>query len=217
MKKTLLSTLTLLTILFTTGCSPIVPKYKVTVDAITAPNVVITPTTYTLKALGSTTDEKSLTFQQQAQQVTAMLNAKGYSLATYPSMAQTIIYFDYGIEKVQEESRVYSQPDVSFGFSVGAPYGYYGRRYHPYYNNFGYGGAYTTYRKIYSYYNRYITLLAKEQTGKELWRVDASSIGESKNLKEVVPMLIEASEAYIGTNTAEPVQLIMKENSYKRE
>ncbi|MBU1668971.1 hypothetical protein KKC13_11180 [bacterium] len=216
MKKTVLIAITLVALLLTTGCSPMTAKYRVTVDAITAPNVSVAPTTYTLKALGTNTDANSLTFQQQSGHLTQMLNTKGYTMATHPSIAQQVIYFDYGIEKIKETSRTYSQPDVTFGFSWGYPYGYYGRHYHPFYHDFWYGG-HTMYRQTYTYHNRYITLLAKEQTGKELWRVDVSSIGESKNLKKIVPMLLEAAEKYIGTNTAEPVKLIMKENINKKE
>jgi len=36
---------TLLILLFTTGCSPMTTQYKVTVDAITAPNLSVAPTT----------------------------------------------------------------------------------------------------------------------------------------------------------------------------
>lgn len=214
MKKTVLVLMIFTALFITTGCSPMTAKYRVTVDAITAPNVSVAPTTYTIKALGTHTD--SLTFQQQAGHLTQMLNAKGYTMATYPSMAQQVIYFDYGIEKVKEETQTYSEPNVTFGMSWGFPYGYYyGRHYHPY-NNFWYGG-HTTYRRTYAYYNRYITLLSKEQTGKELWRVDVSSIGESKNLKKIVPMLLEAAEEYIGTNTTEPVKLVLKEKKDKKE
>ena len=216
MKKIFLPLMIFMTLFITTACSPMTAKYRVTVDAITAPNLSVAPTTYTVKALGTNTDANSLTFQQQARHLTKMLNAKGYTMATYPSIAAQVIYFDYGIEKVKEASRIYSQPDVTFGISWGYPYGYYGRYHHPFYPDFWYGG-YTTYRQTTTYYNRYITLLAKEQTGKELWRVDVSSVGESKNLKKIVPMLLEAAEAYIGTNTDEPVKLIMKENLDKKE
>ena len=215
MKKIFLPLIMLTTLLITTGCSPMISKYRVTVDAITAPHTTITPSSYVIKALGKDTDENSLQFQRQAETLTHILNSKGYTPAPNNLSAQQTIYFDYGIEKVKEEVESYSQPDVSFSISWGFPYGYYGRHYHPY-NNFWYGG-HTTYRKIYTYYNRYITLLAKDSLNKELWRVDVSSVGESKNLKKIVPMLLEASEAYIGTNTDEPVKIIMKENIDKKE
>lgn len=217
MHKITLTLSTLFILLFTTGCTPITPKYKVAVDAIAAPNFVVRPTTYSIKALGEKTDASSLNFQQQIAHLKSILNQKGYSLTNYPSLAEQVIYFDYGIEKVSEEHRYYNHPNITFGLSWGYPYGYYGRRYyHPFYHDFWYGG-YTRYHKASIHYNRYITLLAKEQTGKELWRVDVSSIGESKNLKKIVPILLQAAQPYMGTNTQETVKLVIKENVDKKE
>jgi len=218
MKKFILPIITTIALLVMTGCSPITAKYRVTVDAITAPNAKIVPTTYTVKALSKDTDVNSLRFQEQVAHLKEILNHKGYSPAPQGFPAEQIIYFDYGIEKTSERTETYVEPDVTIGMSWGYPYGYYGRHYHPYYNDFWYGGAYsTTYRKTYTYYNRYITLLAKDQFNKELWRVDVSSIGESKNLRKIVPMLLEAAEDYIGKNTEEPVKLILKEKKDKKE
>ena len=217
MKKIILPIITSIALFVTTGCSPITAKYKVTVDAITAPNSTITPTTYTVKTLSKETDINSLKFQEQVAHLTMMLNAKGYTQVTEGYLSKQTIYFDYGIEKTQERTETYVEPDVTIGMSWGSPYGFYGRHYHPY-NDFWYGGGYsTTYRKTYTYYNRYITLLAKDQSNKELWRVDVSSIGESKNLKKIVPMLLEAAEDYIGKNTEEPVKLVLKEKQDKKE
>ena len=218
MRQFILPIITTIALLLTTGCSPITAKYKVTVDAITAPNTSITPTTYTIKALSKETDTHSLRFQEQVAHLTKILNSKGYTQASDGSLASQTIYFDYGIEKTLEKTETYVEPDVTIGMSWGYPYGYYRRHYHPYYNNFWYGGGYsTTYRKTYSYYNRYITLLAKDPFNKELWRVDVSSIGESKNLRKIVPMLLEVAEDYIGKNTEEPVKLILKEKKDKKE
>jgi len=215
MKKIFLPIMVLLTLFMATACSPITAKYRVTVDAITAPNTTLKPSSYIIKALGKDTDENSLEFQRLSTKLIEVLESKGYAQPYASHLAQQTIYFDYGIEKVKEEIETYSEPDITFGMSWGFPYGYYGRHYHPY-NNFWYGGQ-TTYRKVYSYYNRYISLLSKDSLGKELWRVDVSSIGESKNLRKIVPMLLEASEEYIGTNTKEPIKMIVKEKSDKKE
>jgi len=214
MKKIFLPLITLMVMLITNGCSPITPKYRVTVDAITAPNIPVTASSYVIDALGKDTDVNSLRFQQQAEVLSQLLNARGYTKSSNGSADQTI-YFDYGIEKIKEETQTYSEPDITFGMSWGYPYGYYGRHYHPY-NNFWYGGQ-TTYRQTYSYYNRYVTILSKSSTNKELWRVDVSSIGESKNLRKIVPILLKASEPFIGKNTAEPIKLVIKGEKPKKE
>jgi hypothetical protein len=218
MRKIILPIITTIALLITTGCSPMTAKYRVTVDAITAPNVTVAPSTsYTIEALGKNTDKNSLEFQKLSNKLGEVLGSKGFVQPYAGHLAQQTIYFDYGIEKTETRTETYSEPDVTIGMSWGYPYGFYGRHYHPY-NNFWYGGGYsTTYRKTYTYYNRYVTILAKDQLNKELWRVDVSSIGESKNLKKIVPMLLEAAEDYIGTNTEEPVKLVLKEKKDKKE
>ena len=214
MNKILFSVLTLITLLFTTGCSPITSKYRVTVDAITAPNLEVTPSSFIIEALGKNTDKNSLLFQEQSNYLVKLLLSKGYIQPNSSLETKQIIYFDYGIEKLLEEIESYSEPEVTVGVSVGNSYGFYGHRYNPFWGNWGYS---RTYRRKYSYYNRYITLLAKNQLGRELWRVDVSSIGESKNLKKIVPILLEASLPYIGKNTKEPVKVVIKEKRAKEE
>lgn len=209
MNKVLFSTFTLITLLFTTGCSPMVSKYRVTIDAITTPDLTTIPKTYIIQALEKDTNPKSLKFLYHKKILSNLLQKKGYSLSQNSVESEQIIQFDYGIEKISEEVQTYSEPNVTFGFSIG-------HHYHPYGNDFGYG-SYTTYSKKYSYYNRYITLLAKNNTGKELWRVDASSIGESTNLKKIIPLLIESAVPYIGKNPKEPIKIVVKEKRAKSE
>jgi len=214
MKTIIFSILTLSMLLFTTGCSPVIPKYKVTIDAITAPNTIVTPSSFIIEALGKNTDKNSLLFQEQSNNLRKLLLSKGYVQPYASSEAKQIIYFDYGIEKVLEEIETFNEPEVRVGVSIGHPYGFYRHHYHPFWSDWGY---YRTYRKRYSYYNRYITLLSKNQMGQELWRIDVSSIGASKNLKKIVPILLEASIPYIGKNTKEPIKVVIKEKIEKKE
>lgn len=215
--KKYLSFLTLLGLLIVyTGCTPAINQYHVSVDAMTYTHADIVPTTYTIKALGKNTDENSLPFQRQKQHLVEVLNAKGYTPSSHPNLAEQIIYFDYGIEKAQEERRVYHEPDVHFGVSWGYPYGYYRPYYHPFWYNAGYT-SYRTYERHYILYNRYVVISAKDQTEKELWRVEVSSVGESDNLNRIIPLLIEASAPYIGTNTQEPIRLSIAEKNEEKE
>jgi hypothetical protein len=198
------------------GCTPIVNKYLVTVDAISNPDTVIKPTTYIIKPLGDDTSSDTLKFQRQSSILAKILNLKGYKELSHKNLAEQIIYFDYGIEKIKEETRTYSEPDVSFGFSWGYPYRYGYPYYSPFWSDVGYS-SYRTYRKTYKIFNRYIVILSKDQLGKELWRIDVSSLGESNNLQEIVPILIRASKPYIGRNIEKPVNLVLEENEEKRE
>ena len=213
MNKRVITTLfTLFMLTFTTGCT-ITPKYQVTIDAITAPNITLKPSTYELKALNKNIDSNSLRFQQYATPLAQLLHNKGYLKVTEGQTAQQIIYFDYGIDKLKEERKTYEEPNITFGFGFGYPYGAF-RYYDPFYRPIYYGNRYHTYTNV--YYNRYITILAKDQSAKELWRVDVSSVGESKNLRKIVPLLIEASKPYLGTNTKEPIELVIKEKKEEK-
>ena len=198
-----------LSILLTTGCSPMINKYRVTIDAISNPSVEIQPSSYVIKALGEDSDEKSLKFQRQSRYLAQTLNEKGYTQTGSEALAQQIIYFDYGIETVKDETRTYSEPSMSFGF-------YHRDYYSPFWSDFGYT-HYRTYRKRYLLFNRYMVILSKDQTGKELWRVDTSSIGESDNLKVIIPLLIKASKPYIGKYTEKPVKVVVKDKKIEKE
>jgi len=208
MKKVLLALLSIATF-FVTGCT-VTPKYHVTIDAITGSNGEVQPSTYQIKALDTKKDVKGLVFQKYSQNVAQALHQKGYLKAMPNQMTNQFVYFDYGIDKVNESTEVYTEPDISFHVGWGYPY------YHPFLHHPYYGGGYTTYRKTRIYYNRYVTLLAKDALDKELWRVDVSSVGESKNLQKIVPMLIDAATPYIGTDTAEPVEIVIKEKPKKK-
>lgn len=204
--------LTLIVLIFTTACS-VTPKYKITIDAISLPDASPMASSYILKTLDEKKNVNGLLFQQYGAKVAEALQEKGYLQTLAPNRANVHIYFDYGLDKVSEESERYVEPDISFHVGWGYPYyrGFYDPFFYPYY-----GGAYTSYRRTTSYYNRYITLLAKDPFNKELWRVDVSSIGESKNLKKIIPILIEAAAPYFGTTTAEPVQIVIKDKPKKK-
>ncbi|NOZ90158.1 MAG: hypothetical protein GXO60_02610 [Epsilonproteobacteria bacterium] len=203
----------ILVIFLSTGCSRVVDKYRVKVDAIAsqeANNAIVKPITYVIEPLSEDSDVDALRFQRQSRILENILEKKGYQKVKYKNLAQQIIYFDYGIETVKNEIRTYSEPDISFGVSWGFPY----RRYYhrsPFWSDFGYT-RYITYTKAYKLFNRYIVILAKDQLGNELWRVDVSSVGESDNLAKIVPILLKASEPYIGKDTNEPIELVIEDD-----
>ena len=208
MRKIVYHTMTIFALLLLTGCSPIVNKYRVSIDAITNSNIDIAPNSYIIEPLGKNTDKNSLEFQKHSSQLMNILHTKGYVQPHSSTSAKQIIYFDYGIDKVKEETRTYREPNISFGFY----HGYY----HPFWSDFMYSG-YSSYQKTYTLYNRYIEILAKNETGKELWRVDVSSVGESKNLKNIVPILIKGATEYIAKDTDKPIELVIKETNQRRK
>jgi len=214
MKKIFYNALLIFITFIFVGCTTIINKYRVTVDAITNSDKIIQPTTYIIKPLGEDTDIDDLKFQRQSRRLAKILNKKGYREVNSKDLALQIIYFDYGIEKIKEETQIYTEPDISFGFSWGYPYRY--PYYSPFWSDIGYS-SYRTYRKTYKLFNRYIVIISKDQSGKELWRVDVSSVGESNNLEKIVPILIRASEPYIGKNIDKPINVVLEENPKKKE
>ena len=216
MKKSLYTLIISFGLILFNGCTTTINKYRVTVDAITANHALIQPTSYTIRALGEKTNAKDLRFQRHAQYLETILKDLSYTPSTHPGLAKQTIYFDYGIEKIHEERRVYREPEVHIGVSWGFPYRYYHRYYDPFWYDAGYT-TYRTYEKRYPVYNRYIVILAKDQMNQELWRVDASSSGESNNLNQIIPLLIEASKPYIGKSTEKPITITITEKLDKKE
>lgn len=218
MKRIISTGVLLFTILATTGCSR-TPKYKVTIDAVTAANHQLVATSY--KVASHNADLNDLRTQKYLRVLDKVLAQKGYHKAKEGTVSKETIYLDYGVEKIKEETRTYTEPNIRFNLGFGYPYN---SRYYrnnifyadPFYDPF-YRERYSTYQRTYRYYNRHVTILAKDQFSKELWRVDASSIGTSKNLRAILPLLIESTAPYIGTTTEVPVQVTVKAKKEKKQ
>jgi len=205
--------LPLLILFMATGCSRTINQYHVKIDAITHTGERIAPSSYTIKPLGEDTDPNDLYFQRQSQHLAKTLNALGYTPVSYENLAEQIIYFDYGIEKIKDEIVTYQEPTISVGMGWGFPYH---RYYSPFWNDVRYT-SYRTYQKHYQLFNRYIVILSKDQLGKELWRIDTSSVGSSENLRKIIPLLIDTSKPYIGSNHDEVIRLSIKEKVENQE
>ena len=185
------------------GCSRVIDKYRVNIDAVTDSKREIPPSSYIIKPLSKKDDLK---FQRESSKLAEILNQKGYFRVKDKKSAKQIIYFDYGVEKIKEETQIYSEPDISFGVGWGYPY------YSSFWNDIGYT-RYRTYSKTYKVFNRYIVILSKDKNQKELWRVDVSSIGESNNLSKIIPILLKASIPYIGKNLDNPIEIDVKDEN----
>ena len=213
MKKTILHLITLGLLLSLTACS-VTPKYNVTVDAIARPNLTETASVkrIQIKPLKQGVNSEGLIFQKHKRNLLELLQTQGYrATQTAPD---EIIYLEYGIDVISQQRDTYIEPNIQLGLSFGYPSGLYGHRYHPFWNDLNY---YRSYERSYTLYNRHVTLLSKTPLGRELWRVDVSSMGESKNLKKIIPLLLESALPYIGKNTDEPIKIIVREKSSKKE
>jgi len=203
----------IISILIFSGCSKVVNRYKVRVDAV-ALSDKIAPSSFFIKPLDSKIDK--LKFRRHSKKLADILIKKGFLESKSEEFAEQLIYFGYGIEKVDERSVMYQEPDVSVGMSVGTPIYRHGGFYnHVFWNDVGYT-RYKTYTKIYRLYSRYIKIVSKDRNGTELWRVDANSIGESDNIEAIVPILLRAIPKYIGKNLEKPITVDIDENLTKK-
>jgi len=192
------TTIFFLAILLFVGCSS-KEAYKMSVSAITLPSYHPTGVkSYTIKPMNESLD--SLYFARYSQLLDVALSSLGYEKVFSSSLAKESIYMDYGVHESQKIVR----PNINWGFTLGYPWGYR----HPFYGNIGYDFYHQNYTTL---YNRYLSLLAKDASGKELWRVDVSSYGESNKIGEILPKLIEGAKPYIGKDLKEPIKVVIKE------
>jgi hypothetical protein len=173
--------------------------YKMSVSSITALSYTQNGAkNYTLKPMSDKFD--SLYFARYSQDLDKELATLGYQKVFSDSLAQEIIYVDYGVN----ESSKTIQPNLNWGFTLGSPWGYR----HPFFSSIGYDFYNTNVTII---YNRYLTLVAKDKKGESLWRVDVSSYGESNKIAEVLPKLIEGATPYIGKNLKNPINIVVED------
>jgi len=222
MKKTIFYPLLLLLILLSSlGCSSTTqgPHYSIEINAISKDGKYIPPSHYMIKPLRSSINPEDLYFQQYRNHLATLLNDMGYKPVENASEAQQIIYFDYGIEKIKESKVTYHEPNLWLGMSWGFPHRrhHHPRLYHdPFWRDIRYG-SYRTYQENYQLFNRHITLLSKDPSNKELWRIDASSVGEEQNLRTIVPLLLNAVSPYIGSNYDTTIKLSIPQKTIKKE
>jgi hypothetical protein len=122
-----------------------------------------------------------------------VLETKGYQKVQESTNANIIITLNYGIKKDHEKKEIYVDPELSMmGYKHQEPYE--GVRYDPFYGGYThydndfYKGTFRSYSTTYVYYDRFVTLIAKDKSGTTLWSVDVLSIGESQELMKIVPL-----------------------------
>lgn len=193
-------------ILALSGCSLLGSKYQVTVNSKVQHQMPVAKIyrIHSKDSLGVEVLDK-------------VLKAKGYKKVQEGTEATVMITLNYGIEKDHEKKEIYVDPELSMmGYKHQEPYE--GVRYDPFYGGYThydndfYKGTFRSYSTTYVYYDRFVNLVARDKSGRELWRVDVSSIGESQELTKIVPLLIKATEPYIGTTTQTSVKFEIHES-----
>jgi len=216
------------------GCS-IGPKISVNVDSIGS---IQHKTKYILLSGSKNISTTDLEFKEYANYIDKALQKKGF-IKTNPKNANVAIFLRYGISKPQKHMKSYSIPIYGqTGISSATTYGTsningtlhtYGNT--GYYQGNIYSNSTTYYTpkygikgyqngvKEYILFTRYYELSAvdfdyykKTKKNKQLWKITVTSTGPSGDLRRVFPLLVAASEKYIGLNTGRKINVIISEN-----
>ncbi len=193
--------------------------YDMKVDAISRPSEKPEPSiSYEIRSTDPENPEDSLRFKEAAKFVKTALSGKGMYEAPDPTKADMIIDIDYGLSPPKAKMETRSEPvyitmpghttyqTVQVGTSKNGT---------PLYQTIAVAGPPETqymgdreYRVLVVDYEKYLRLSAHENQPEveghpalEIWTIDITSEGESKNLRQYIPALAAASIDYIGKDT----------------
>lgn len=195
------------------GCLSFRTGYEVQISGFGRPDSNNAPDKYLLLPAEKDISLNDLQFVEYARYVDYALAHRGYLKANSISDATEIVFVYYGIGNPQEHQYTFSLPasaeiDASSATTSNS-FGIYGK--------WGSYGATTTYATSGTYF-RYASLSAvdlakwnENQQLVEVWRMEISSIGSSFDLRSVFPVMIAASENYLGRNTGKAIIRTMKD------
>jgi hypothetical protein len=193
--------------------------YDMKVDSISRPTDKPVPTiSYEIRSTDPENPEDSLRFKEAAKFVKTALSGKGMYEAPDPEKADLVINIDYGMSPPKAKMETRSEPvyitmpghtvyqTVQVGSSKNGT---------PIYQTIAVPGPPETqylgdreYRVLVVDYEKYLRLSAHENQpdveghpAQEIWTIDITSEGESKDLRKYIPALAAASIDYIGVDT----------------
>jgi hypothetical protein len=210
------------------GCA-MKPKYFVNVDSI---GDIHHKTKYFLMSGLKNVSTTDLEFQEYAKYINKALQNRGFTKTDFKN-ADIAIFLRYGISAPQKHTKSYSIPIYGqTGVSSSTTYGtlnsygntgsYQGNTYSnsttyytPTYGIKGYQNGTREYIQFTRYYELSAVDLEKyKRTNKnvQLWKTTVTSTGSSGDLRRVFPILVAASEKYIGLNTGKKIKIKLYEN-----
>lgn len=224
-------------LLLFSGCA-MKPKYFVNVNSI---GDIHHKRKYVLMSDLKNISTTDLEFQEYAKYINKALQNRGFIKTDFKN-ADIAIFLRYGISKPQKHTKsysipVYGQTGVSSATTYGTSNTYgtlntYGNS--GYYQGNTYSNATTYYTPTYGIkgyqsgiseyvlYTRYYELSAADleyykstRKNKELWKTTVTSTGSSGDLRKVFPVLVAASEKYIGLNTGKKIEIQLYEDDKK--
>ncbi len=207
-----------------TGCATTQPQFSVKVDSISGG--ASAKTSYILLPGEKDAKADDLQFKEYAAYVNRALVKHGFTPANSFQDANVAIFLMYGIGDPKEHQYTYSIPTwgqtgVSSSYTTGTlnTYGGYGSysgttTYTP---TYGITGS-TTHSGTYTTYFRFLVLDAIDleeyrisEKEVQLWKTTVTSSGSSGDLRRVFPILVAASQEYIGKNTGQKVEINLYE------
>jgi hypothetical protein len=195
------------------GCSTIVVK----VDSLAKPDAA-NAISYEIHNANPLLDDDSLRYKEAANLVKTALSGKGMYEAPEKTKPDVVINLDYGIGPPQRRTEMMSEPVYvtvpgkvyTQTVQVGTdPKG------NPLYTTVTYQDPPTTefagmreYQVTYTVYEKYLHLAAhatesaaEGRPPQEIWTVDVTSEGESRDVRKNLPLMVAASIDYIGKDT----------------
>lgn len=213
-------TIFLLAALVVSGCATTQPQFSVKVDSISGQTA--DKGSYILLPGNKDTKTEDLQFKEYAGYVNRALIKQGFVPAESFEKSNIAIFLVYGIGDPQEHQYSYSIPTygqtgVSSSFTTGSTssYGGYGSysgmtTYTPTYGITGstsHTGSYTTYFRFMVLDAVDLDEYKKSKKEVQLWKTTVTSSGSSGDLRQVFPILVAASQQYIGENTGQKVEV----------
>jgi hypothetical protein len=162
-------------------------------------------------------DERGgLEFSRYAEIVRRHLIAQGYSEAPSPQSATFVVELDYGVDQGRQEVRTYPtfyrDPFYSpFYRPYYSRFGYFGRRYHPFY--YGWDdpflfGPFDRDIDVYTVYTSFLDMdIRRTADGQKLFEGTAKARSRTDDLQALVPNLIEAMFTGFPGNSGETVRI----------
>jgi hypothetical protein len=196
------------------GCTS---SYKVKVDALAQP-AAENSIAYQIKTNNPLLDPESLRHKEAERFVKTALSGKGLYEAPKPEMADMVVSIDYGISPPKVSQEVRSEPiyrTIPGAITTRVVVVGQDKNGNPIYSTVSYQEpsrqeyvGEREYMITIITYEKYLRLSARENTtpieGRppaEVWTVDVSTEGESRDLRKALPVLAAATIEFVGKDT----------------
>ena len=223
--RVVLTSLILLALLLT-GCATMQPQPQFTVMVDTIGGATTEKNSYILLPGNKDTKSEDLQFKEYATYVNRALSKQGFVPAESFEKANVAIFLVYGIGDPKESQYSYALPTwgqtgVSSSNTSGTVNSYGGYSSYSgtttYTPTYGVTGS-TTHIGSYTTYFRFMVLDAvdldeykKSKKEVQIWKTSVTSAGSSGDLRRIFPVLVAASQQYVGKNTGQKVKVDLYE------